>query len=392
MNIHQRKTITHKDAAEALFAKRAAPSPVAPRILEDAARPVVVETVRKRGLVKREAKQVDHAVVAAVANLVSPARTPAVMTGDHAKVAALVADGRYEEASKLAAKLINHGKADGFFVYGETEEFALVDGWFKSMVSESQTEKLCEFCELTPELAQIILARNAGNRRVHASNLAVIMRDMVSGRWTSNGETIIVSKDGELNDGQHRSFAALLTGSCVETAFAFGVDRSTIANVDTGRKRTGADRLNINKVPNYVPMSAISNLVIEMMTGRAATPAETDEFFFQHKELIEKAHAAAGSSMKGVGPSASGAASAYLISQGFKQEQVAAFFASIKSGEMMPKRDPRMVLHKAIFDSRFKIKLSRDNWVRAFVAHFIAYRDGKTKNAVEWDVVLTWSI
>lgn len=392
MTIYPRKTLTHKETGNAALLIRHDQPSKQPRILEDVSRAVVVEKVRRRGNLSRAARAVDHAVVTAVASMATTSKSPAVMDGDHAKVSGLVADGRYEDAAKLAARLINSGQSDGFFVYGGTDEFSLVSDWFNTMVDDAKTEKVSEFCELTPELAQIILLHNTGNRRVHASNLAVIMRDMASGRWTSNGETIIVSKDGTLNDGQHRSFAALLTGSCVETAFAFGVDRSTMATVDIGRKRTGADRLGIGGVPNQVPMSAISNLVIEMMTGRAATPAETDEFFFKHKELIESSHAAAGSSMKGVGPSASGAASAYLISQGFKQEDVAAFFASVKSGEMMPKRDPRMVLHKAIFDSRFKIKLSRDNWVRAFVVHFIAHREGKTLSAVVWDTDLAWSI
>jgi hypothetical protein len=71
MNIMQRQPrniLTAKDAAEALFAKRAAPSPVAssPRILEDAPKPVVVEA-RQRRSVRSAATPVDHAVVALVA-------------------------------------------------------------------------------------------------------------------------------------------------------------------------------------------------------------------------------------------------------------------------------------------------------------------------------------
>lgn len=73
MTLHQvrtttRKYLTPKEAGEALFAKRAAPV-AAPRILEDAPKPVVVETRRSRGAAARTAaaKPIDHAVVAAVA-------------------------------------------------------------------------------------------------------------------------------------------------------------------------------------------------------------------------------------------------------------------------------------------------------------------------------------
>lgn len=348
-----------------------------------ARRPVVVETKKKRTL-NMPARLADHAATAMLAAAVAPT--------EHDKVLAHVADGNYEAAAKLAAKLINADNDIGFFIHGANPEFQLVDVWFKGRIRAATKNKVSEFCELTPELAQILLLNNKGNRRVNSANLAGIMRDMASGRWAANGETIIVSKDGLLNDGQHRCFAALITGACVETAVAFGVDRDSMATIDIGRKRTGADRLGIGGVSNYVPMSAISNLILEMKNGRSATPAETDEFFYANRELVEKAHSAAGTNMKGVGPSAAGAACAYLISLGHRQADVAAFFASVRSGEMMPKRDPRMVLHRSIFDARYKAKLSRDNWVKAFVAHFVAHKSGKTMQSVTYDVTLTWGI
>lgn len=391
MNIVQRQPFrTPKQAAEALFEKRAAPA-AAPRILEDVPKPVVVETRKRRKVtIPAKATIIDFAATAAIAssskNIVDQPKS------DHDKVIEMVSAGQYEAAAKLAAKLINSDNDIGFFIHGGSTEFNLVDAWFKGRVFAGLERRLSEFCALTPELAQILLLKNKGNRRVNSANLGSIMRDMASGRWAANGETVIVSKDGSLNDGQHRCFGALITGSCVETAVAFGVDRESMATIDIGRKRTGSDRLGIGGVPNYVIVSAISNLILEMKNGRAATPSETDEFFYQNRELIEMAASAAGSNMKGVGPSAAGTAAAYLINAGNKKADVAAFFAAVRSGDMMPKRDPRMILHKSIFDARFKIKLSRDNWVKAFVVHFIAHKNGKTTQAVTWQIDLDWSI
>jgi len=368
-----------------------------PRILEDAPRRVVVETKTRRNLLGLPTRQapsiqvIDHAVAAAALTAVSASGEPPPPS-DHDKVFAHIASGEYEAAAKLAARLINADNDAGFFRFGGTAEFGLVDQWLSERVIEASFRKNSEFCELTPELAQLLLLRNDGNRRVNAANLAAIMRDMASDRWAANGETIIVARSGQLNDGQHRCFAALLIGGGIETAIAFGVERSSIATVDIGRKRTGADRLGINGVTNYVPMSAISNLILEMRTGRKPTPAETDAFFDLNRELIEAAHSAAGANMKGIGPSAPGAAAAYLLSIDHNPAMIAAFFASVRSGEMMPKRDPRFVLHKHIFDARFKVKLSRENWVRAFVAHFIAHRNSKTMQSVNYDVTLDWGI
>ncbi|WP_367354230.1 hypothetical protein [Agrobacterium pusense] len=373
-----------------------------PRILEDTPKPVIVETRRSRGLAakaarhaadalfKSPAKMIDHAVVSAVAaSSVSGGERPPT---DYEKVFALVASDQFEQAARLASKLINSDVESGLFVYGGTANFRAVESWVKHQIRVGNTARTSEFRELTPELAQILLLSNKGNRRVNAANLAAIMRDMAQGRWQPNGETIIVSKEGMLNDGQHRCFGALLTGACIETAVAFGVDRESIATVDIGRKRTGADRLGIGGVTNYVLMSAVSGLVLQMKNNRAPTPAETDAFFFDNRELIESACAASGTSMKGVGPSAGGAAAAYLISIGHSPVGISQFFTAVRSGEMMPKRDPRMLLHKAIFDARYKVKLSKDNWVRAFIAHFIAHKNGKTMSSVNWDVTLTWGI
>lgn len=372
------------------------------RILEDTPKPVVVETRKSRGLAaksarqhadeffKRPAKVIDHAVVSLVAaNSSSGGERPPT---DFEKVSAMVEVGQYEQAAKLAAKLINSGSESGLFVYGGTAEFRLVESWVMQQIRSGKTARTSEFCGLTPELAQILLMSNKGNRRVNAANLGAIMRDMAQGRWQPNGETVIISKDGMLNDGQHRCFGALITGACVETAIAFGVERESIATVDIGRKRTGADRLGIGGVTNYVLMSAISSLVLQMKNSRAATPAETDAFFFDNRDLIESACASSGTNMKGVGPSSAGAAAAYLISIGHAPAAISAFFTGVRSGEMMPKRDPRMLLHKAIFDARYKVKLSRDNWVRAFVAHFIAHKNGKTMSSVTCDVTLTWGV
>src|SRR5690606_12782162 len=75
MTLHQRqprKVLSHKEAAEALFAKRAAPKAVAagavaPRILEDAPKQRVEVIRRKKVPSGAEDNIIDHAVLAAIA-------------------------------------------------------------------------------------------------------------------------------------------------------------------------------------------------------------------------------------------------------------------------------------------------------------------------------------
>lgn len=61
---------------------------------------------------------------------------------------------------------------------------------------------------VTPEMAENILAARGPNRNVSASVINKYARDMLAGRWQLNGQTIKISKDGQLLDGQHRLEAA----------------------------------------------------------------------------------------------------------------------------------------------------------------------------------------
>lgn len=309
----------------------------------------------------------------------SAANVNAELAGtDYGKVRDLIDSGNFEAASKLAARLINLNDDGLFFTYNTTEASRRL----RRAIDEGMRSS--GFQSLDPALAQVLLVQNDGNRRVNARNLANIMRDISQGGWQVNGESLIISEDGRLNDGQHRCYAVLLTGKAIDTNIAFGVPRSSMRTVDTGEKRQAKDRLNIAGVQDYVRLSAISSLAFETYIGRQPTPSEADDYFHENREIIERAASAAGSSMKGVGPSAVGVASLHLLRMGFPDADIKAFFAKVRSGEMLAKNDPRMTLHRAIFVDRYKIKLSRDNWLRAFVNHYVALQEGRKPTEVQF--------
>lgn len=95
---------------------------------------------------------------------------------------------------------------------------------------------------VTPRLAGALLARNADNRPLiwNAPNRSVsaYAAAMSRGEWALNGETIIVSSSGALNDGQHRLNAVIEAEVSVQMQITFGVDRNTRHTVDQGVART----------------------------------------------------------------------------------------------------------------------------------------------------------
>lgn len=352
----RRKTCTHREAAERLFGKPANGNK--PRILEDLtdAPPAPVTGTSVSVLVEAE----------------------------HEKVFRLVAEKKFEDAARLAARLINAGDVSSFMIYGHLATYRRAEAWFADTVATTRRSASTVIQNITPELAQVLLLKNTGNRKLKAANLARIMRDIASDRWHLNGESIIVAKDGSVNDGQHRNFAVLLTGRSIKTVMSFGLSRESMKTVDIGEKRQAKDRLGIAGVGDYIRMSAIASMAFEVYNGRAATPSEADDYFHENRKLIELAGSLTASSMKGVGPSAAGVAAMHLVRLGHEPEEIKAFFAKVRSGEMLAKNDPRMTLHRAIFVDRYKLKLSRENWFRAIVNHFLALKEGRKPTEVQF--------
>lgn len=347
---HPRKRVlSARDAAESLFRKREAVS-AKPRILEAA----------------NDAPATPPASTAVSTAVETP----------HQKVFRLVGERKFEEAARLAARLINAQDFDGFLIYGHTADFRRSRTWFDDMVNTSKRSVARVTHQITPATAQIIIAHNDGNRRMNAQNLAGIMRDISDDRWMLNGASIAVSKDGRTNDGQHRAFGVLLTGESIRSGFTFGLMRQSMATEDIGRKRTGSDRLAISGAPNATRVAAISTLAFEMYHGRSATAAEAQDYYFDNEDRIVRAHAVAGNPQRGLGNAAPGVAAFHLLGLGADEESIRLFFTSLRTGEMLKRRNPIYTLREALREKT--VQWTRHQWVRGLVHHYIVWSRGKT--------------
>ena len=99
-----------------------------------------------------------------------------------------------------------------------------------------------------PNLANFLLEeRNVKsakdkNRPFKSGKILNYQSDMSAGLWMPDtGETIKISKDGWLNDGQNRLKAIAELGHPMYLVFQFGLRRETMATLDGGAGRTAAD-------------------------------------------------------------------------------------------------------------------------------------------------------
>lgn len=110
--------------------------------------------------------------------------------------------------------------------------------WLEGKIREGKKSPIAEFITLTQTLAKLLLERNPVNRPISKNGTQELTQDVANNRFVLNGEPIIVSDTGKVNDGQHRCLAVAQTGIPIRTLIVFGPKEDTRFTVDTGRSKT----------------------------------------------------------------------------------------------------------------------------------------------------------
>jgi hypothetical protein len=97
--------------------------------------------------------------------------------------------------------------------------------------------------EINPFWAQELLSINKSNRSVSWATVDRFVDDMRAGRWSLNGEAIVVSDDGRLNTGQHRCLACVKAGVSFWTMVTVGIPYDARHTDGQGLQKTTAHRL-----------------------------------------------------------------------------------------------------------------------------------------------------
>jgi hypothetical protein len=122
----------------------------------------------------------------------------------------------------------------------------VVDG-LSVWLERGKTEVFTVIASVDPDLATRLLERNADNRTMRmigpSRTVEAYANAMLRGEWQINGEAIIVSQEGLLNDGQHRLRAVVESGATVKMQITFGVARESRHTVDQGAARSPGDIL-----------------------------------------------------------------------------------------------------------------------------------------------------
>lgn len=259
---------------------------------------------------------------------------------------------------------------------GRTKEYI---NWFDTHVAKGRSKIHTEIITVTPELARVLLEHNTENRNIRPAKLAQLKSDMKAGRWQFNGETLKVSKEGLLNDGQHRLQAIIETHKPQKLLIVFGVDRNSRETVDTGATRSVGDQLALSGWPYASTIAGVARMVIgyERMKGENfGRPSEISV-----SEVLERAsgdpllqecssYAAANThKFKGLAPQGVTGFCFYKFSEK-RPKEAKTFIDGVKTGANLSETSPIRILREKMMNSPRLTKIQK---VEAFIRAWNAW-------------------
>lgn len=230
--------------------------------------------------------------------------------------------------------------------------------------------------KLDKALAEKWLARLIqGQRKLKNQNLQRLINAVEEGFWELNGETIILSREGNLIQGRHRCETVIRTGIPILTVVLWGIPESAYLTLDNGSKRTGGDALDYVNAPSYTCAAATTTLLIRFMvdpsmaTSVSRCTLKIQQVYNDYKDQINasvKIANALDRKLKAFTPAT--AAFTHLLFSQVNLEAANAFFESLRTGSNLAEKSPVMVLrdyamkHQGRLESRKQIALLINTW------------------------------
>jgi hypothetical protein len=263
------------------------------------------------------------------------------------------------------------------------------EAWLEANIRRARTVGIfAEVFDIDVDRAQALLARNPHNRSIVGSAVSEWAQTIRQGRWTVNGETIIVADTGELNDGQHRLLAVVETGIPIQSLVVFGVPRESRTTVDCGQKRTAAHVLGMSGVPNSSLVAATIKILMNLDEGVAISThrnAQVIKNALPRYPNLDRSFAPG----RRVGTqfrqsTAMCCALHYLFAQ--RDEELAnAFFSTLADGTAPTKTHPTALLRTRLIENLAgKAKLPMHEVAALFIKAWNAYRCGESLRYLRW--------
>lgn len=146
------------------------------------------------------------------------------------------------------------------YVHPEFTSQKIAGKWLEEQIQRSKKCPFALVVTINTHLANALLVHNKENRNI--MDISALKKDLTEGHMVLNGQAIIMSVTGELNDGQHRCQAVVETNTFYETVLVFGVTRASRKTLD-GRPHTSAQLYKTTVTKNEKTIVATTKMWLE---------------------------------------------------------------------------------------------------------------------------------
>jgi len=257
---------------------------------------------------------------------------------------------------------------------------------------------------LTPDIALGWLKRNDKNRPFSRDSARLLAAEMDHGYWRENGESIIFDTAGVLIDGQHRLQACVNSGHEYLVPVITGIAAIVRPTVDTGKKRSGAQNLQMAGEKNASVLSAALTLWkgyeardLRAMTHPATAAPERRttiprimEDLKSYPELKVAVTRAMALRPAGLGRSLVPSSEAAMIWQaitrsGSSMERADEFLGAVQSGYDLAEGNPIIALRRRLIDqSGPGLKMNKRERLALILKTWLLWSTGQTRKVILW--------
>ncbi len=247
------------------------------------------------------------------------------------------------------------------------------------------TKPVTEIWAITPAVAQMLLEKNKTNRRLRKFTVGKYARLMREGQWMLNNDSIVVSTEDALLNGQHRLHAVIESGCTVEMQVLWNANPLSFETMDRPVIRSAADALGqLGYVSTHALAAGVKAYwqITNQIWDRNSTiePRQTIELL----ESLPNFQAAMDGHYKARHVITPGVAIAcYYIFFNLDSAAAEEFMAKVGSGENLVATSPIYRLRERLNRQR-GISMARQIEAALVIKCWNYWRQGKSMQALMW--------
>lgn len=243
-----------------------------------------------------------------------------------------------------------------------------------------------ELVLVTPELAQLWLEHNTGNRNMRNAHVGKLARSMQLGEFEFVGDPIRIAESGRLLDGQHRLAAIVRSRTAQHMLVIKGLAEDTQQYMDIGKVRSPADavRLEFPDAKYTDKWASIARLAIKWDAGDMPSdllvPSSPELIAFIRDNLspVERAVNAAVEVRRGLRTGSSAACgAAFYFAEQIDANLAHDFWRRLATGAGIETGEPVYTLRTALLHRRDSQRWTTVEELAAYVRCWNLARSGK---------------